>query len=151
MSTFKLFVILHRTVSTPFLYLPRTRPSVPTPAPLVATALNSGFVEMPQWKLFSSTIAANRREMRDVVAKVRLSASFFTRSDNVVLVIHPLDTNILRLSAHSILPIVPFRCRFPTWLFATRSCGRSNCSEKTGHTDSAHATDIGRCSVSSGQ
>ncbi|KAI9573658.1 hypothetical protein HD554DRAFT_2202309 [Boletus coccyginus] len=38
------------TVSTPFSYLPCTRPPVPIPVPLEVTAPNSGFVETPQWK-----------------------------------------------------------------------------------------------------
>ncbi|KAH0831996.1 hypothetical protein J3R83DRAFT_12899 [Lanmaoa asiatica] len=58
------------TVSTSFLYLPRTRPSMPIPVPLVATALSSGFAETPQWKLFSSIATANRRGMQDLVAKL---------------------------------------------------------------------------------
>lgn len=76
-SIVKPFVLPHRTVSTPFLYLPHTRPSVPIPVPLVPTASSSGFAETPQWKLFSSITVANRRGMRDLVAKVRLLVHLF--------------------------------------------------------------------------
>jgi len=144
----KLFALLHRTVSTPFSYLPRTRPPMPIPVPLVATASDSGFVEMPQWKSFSSTIAANRRGIRDLVAKVRLSAHLSPKRNIVLLAVHPYYANILHSPAHSVPRILPFRHRFLTCLFATLSCDSSNRSEETSHTDSTHATDNGRRSVS---
>ncbi|KAN0087511.1 hypothetical protein V8E55_006132 [Tylopilus felleus] len=60
------------TVSTPFSYLPRTCPSVPIPVPLVTIASSGGFAETPQWKLFSSIAVANRRGIRDLVAKLHI-------------------------------------------------------------------------------
>ncbi|KIJ17626.1 hypothetical protein PAXINDRAFT_167632 [Paxillus involutus ATCC 200175] len=62
-------------VSTPIMYLPRTRPSVPIPAPLTANASCGGFVETPQWKMFSSTATTKQRGVRDLVAKLYLPAT----------------------------------------------------------------------------
>ncbi|KAG9315843.1 hypothetical protein JVU11DRAFT_3492 [Chiua virens] len=63
------------TVSTSFLYHPRTRPSVPIPSPLATTPSSSGFIETPQWKLFSATVVANQRDTRDLVAKLYIPAA----------------------------------------------------------------------------
>ncbi|KAF8555747.1 hypothetical protein OG21DRAFT_1483672 [Imleria badia] len=69
------------TVSTPFLYLPRTRPSVPIPASLVATTSSGGFAEMLSWMLFSSITMTNRRGIRDLVVKLYIPTTriFCTR------------------------------------------------------------------------
>lgn len=140
--------ILCRTVSTPFLYLPHSRPSASIPVPLVATSLNCGFTESPDWKLFSSTLSANQPDVRDVVAKVR-SPVFISRGHNLVeIVLHSHNTNILYSPTHPVPPIVPLRHRILAHLHASRSCGWSGCSEETDHTDSTHATDVGGCSVS---
>ena len=80
-----------------------------------------------------------------------ISASLSSSRNIVTLVVHPCNTNILHSPAHPVPSIVPFQHRFLACLFATRSCGWSNRSEETGHTDSTHTTDNGGCSVSCGQ
>ncbi|KAF9220888.1 hypothetical protein BS17DRAFT_713182 [Gyrodon lividus] len=62
-------------VSTPFMYLPRTRPSVPIPISLTANVSCGGFAETPRWKVFSSTAAANRGAIQELVAKLYLPAT----------------------------------------------------------------------------
>ncbi|KAF9242652.1 hypothetical protein BU15DRAFT_86833 [Melanogaster broomeanus] len=62
-------------VTTPFVYLPRTRPSVPIPIPLTANAPRGGFTETSQWKVFPSTAAANQQGMQDLVVKLYLPAT----------------------------------------------------------------------------
>lgn len=68
-----------------------------------------------------------------------------------MLVVHSHDTDTLHSPAHPVPSIVPFQYRVLTCIFATRSCGWSNRSEATGHTDSTYATDNGGRSVSCGQ
>ncbi|KAF7362595.1 hypothetical protein MVEN_00608300 [Mycena venus] len=45
------------TVSTPFIYQPRSRPAHPTPTPLECE--NAGFIERPGWRVFKSVVKAH--------------------------------------------------------------------------------------------
>ncbi|KAG2147491.1 uncharacterized protein EDB93DRAFT_1147631 [Suillus bovinus] len=62
----------YRSVSTPFEYLPRTRPSSPLPPPLVPGQW--GIVENSQWKVFPTLIHANQGA-HDIMVKLYLPAS----------------------------------------------------------------------------
>lgn len=59
-------------ISTPFVYLPRTRPSSPLPPPLVPGQW--GIIETSQWKVFPTLIHANQGG-HDIMAKLYLPAS----------------------------------------------------------------------------
>ncbi|KAG0703754.1 hypothetical protein DFH29DRAFT_998194 [Suillus ampliporus] len=59
-------------ISTPFEYLPRTRPSTPLPPPLVPAQW--GIVETPQWKVFPTLIHTNQGG-HDIMVKLYLPAS----------------------------------------------------------------------------
>lgn len=59
-------------VSTPFEYIPRTRPSSPLPPPLVPGQW--GIIETSQWKVFPALIHANKGE-QDIMVKLYLPAS----------------------------------------------------------------------------
>ncbi|KAG1742306.1 uncharacterized protein EDB91DRAFT_1279244 [Suillus paluster] len=59
-------------ISTPFEYLPRTRPSTPIPPPLVPGQW--GIIETPQWKVFPTLIHANRGG-HDIMVKLFIPAS----------------------------------------------------------------------------
>ncbi|KAJ7094520.1 hypothetical protein B0H15DRAFT_829880 [Mycena belliarum] len=62
------------TVSTPFIYLPRTRPAVPIPSPLVR--VDGGFIPQPEWKEYKSTLKANAKAgAQDIHVKFYLPAS----------------------------------------------------------------------------
>ncbi|CAK5262804.1 unnamed protein product, partial [Mycena citricolor] len=47
------------TVSTPFIYYPRTRPGVALPSPMQHVA--TGFIEAPGWKVYNYMVKANNR------------------------------------------------------------------------------------------
>ncbi|KAF8133724.1 hypothetical protein EV363DRAFT_1566582 [Boletus edulis] len=93
------------TVSTPFLYLPRTRPSVPIPAPLGVSASSGGFAETPQWKLFSSITTANRQGIRDLATKLYIPTTrmFCIRQPIPFHLSFHSDTDSLR----AFLPLAP--------------------------------------------
>jgi len=62
------------TVSTPFIYYPRTRPAVPLPSPLVRA--EGGFIERPEWKMYPSLLKANlKANAQDIHVKLYLPAS----------------------------------------------------------------------------
>ncbi|KAJ6538545.1 hypothetical protein DFH09DRAFT_1177180 [Mycena vulgaris] len=62
------------TVSTPFVYYPRTRPAVPIPSPLLRTP--GGFIERPEWKVYRSVLKANAKGgAQDIHVKYYLPAS----------------------------------------------------------------------------
>ncbi|KAG8214538.1 hypothetical protein J3R82DRAFT_9599 [Butyriboletus roseoflavus] len=91
------------TVSTPILYLPRTRPSAPMPFPLVATASSSGFADTPQWELLSSIVAANRRGIRDLVAK------WYIPNTRVFCIRQPIPFHLsFHSDTDSLLAFLPF-------------------------------------------
>ncbi|KAG1818493.1 uncharacterized protein BJ212DRAFT_1345892 [Suillus subaureus] len=60
------------TISTPFEYLPRTRPSSPLPSPLVPGQW--GIIETSQWKVFPTLIHANQGG-HDIMVKFYLPTS----------------------------------------------------------------------------
>jgi len=63
------------TVSTPFLYHPRSRPVVPIPSPLLCAEAGR-FVERPEWKVYRSVLKGNTKAgVQDVDVKFYLPAS----------------------------------------------------------------------------
>ncbi|KAJ7368594.1 hypothetical protein DFH08DRAFT_831772 [Mycena albidolilacea] len=62
------------TVSTPFIYYPRTRPAVPIPAPL--RRFEGGFIESPEWRVYKSILKANAKAgAQDIYVKFYVPAS----------------------------------------------------------------------------
>jgi len=62
------------TVSTPFIYYPRTRPAVPIPASLRRS--DGGFIEQPEWRVYRSVLKANpKANTQDITVKWYLPAS----------------------------------------------------------------------------
>ncbi|KAJ7842864.1 hypothetical protein B0H14DRAFT_2359376 [Mycena olivaceomarginata] len=63
------------TLSTPFIYQPRSRPAHPIPAPLDCN--NAGFIARPEWKMYSSVVKAhpNERGLQDIVVKFYIPKS----------------------------------------------------------------------------
>ncbi|KAF7301916.1 hypothetical protein MIND_00757600 [Mycena indigotica] len=63
------------TVSTPFIYYPRTRPAVPVPSPL--TPREGGFINSPDWKTYSYVLQAakHKANAQDINVKLHLPAS----------------------------------------------------------------------------
>lgn len=66
-------IIKIRTVTTAFIYYPRTRPAVPIPLPLLHT--RHGFVETPEWKIYESEVRAKRRNYQNIATKLYIPTS----------------------------------------------------------------------------
>ncbi|KAH8085416.1 hypothetical protein BXZ70DRAFT_1002312 [Cristinia sonorae] len=63
------------TVSTPFIYYPRSRPAVPVPSPMLSQPLSPGFADSTEWKCFESVMSAKNRRNNDILAKLWIPAS----------------------------------------------------------------------------
>ncbi|KAJ7068536.1 hypothetical protein C8F01DRAFT_1017973 [Mycena amicta] len=63
------------TVSTPFIYYPRTRPAVPVPLPLLRC--DGGFLDRPDWKTYNYVVKASKSKAntQDIHVKLHLPAS----------------------------------------------------------------------------
>jgi len=62
------------TVSTPFIYYPRTRPAVPIPTPL--RRFEGGFIESPEWRVYKSVLKAHPKAgAQDINVKFYVPAS----------------------------------------------------------------------------
>ncbi|KAJ3783550.1 hypothetical protein GGU10DRAFT_50560 [Lentinula aff. detonsa] len=61
------------TLTTPFVYHPRTRPMVPLPAPL--TISQNGYVGTPEWQIHESVIPARRSSLQDISTRLYVPAS----------------------------------------------------------------------------
>ncbi|KAF8630957.1 hypothetical protein AX17_005313 [Amanita inopinata Kibby_2008] len=61
------------TVTTAFLYYPRTRAASPLPAPLAITV--GGFIEKPGWSVHESVISSKTADLQDIRTKLYLPAS----------------------------------------------------------------------------
>ncbi|KAH7885431.1 hypothetical protein F5I97DRAFT_2033493 [Phlebopus sp. FC_14] len=91
-------------VTTRFLYHPRTRPSVPIPLPLTINPSRTGFNETPQWKVFTSTVTANRGG-QDIAVKLYLPATrIFCVSQPIPF---HLSFNSSSMSLAAFLPLAP--------------------------------------------
>ncbi|KAF7355546.1 hypothetical protein MSAN_01471700 [Mycena sanguinolenta] len=62
------------TLSTPFIYYPRTRPAAPIPVPL--QRIEGGFIESPEWRKYESVLKASPKAgAQDIYCKVYVPAS----------------------------------------------------------------------------
>lgn len=92
---------LHRTVSTPFIFRPRTRPSVPLPSPL--TSEYGGFRTTPEWRMYESFMRVKSSGGQDITYKLYIPASrIFCVSQRI-----PFHLT-LESSAFSLASFLPF-------------------------------------------
>ncbi|KAJ4482383.1 hypothetical protein J3R30DRAFT_3459026 [Lentinula aciculospora] len=61
------------TLSTPFVYNPRTRPIVPLPVPPRLT--KNGFDATPDWQLHESVIPSRRSSLQEIIVRLHIPAS----------------------------------------------------------------------------
>ncbi|KAF9464105.1 hypothetical protein BDZ94DRAFT_1162704 [Collybia nuda] len=98
------------TVTTPFIYYPRTRPAVPIPSPLVPTW--RGFVETPEWKLYESEIHARKRGLQNIATRLYIPTS------RIFCISQPIPFHLVfessALSLASFLPLSPTPARLGT-------------------------------------
>ncbi|KAJ6496127.1 hypothetical protein C8R45DRAFT_823226 [Mycena sanguinolenta] len=91
------------SVSTPFIYYPRTRPPLPTPSPLHCTEAGE-FTEGPGWQVYQSVVKAKATNgMQDIGVKFYLPASrMFCASEAIPFHI------TLESDAHSLAAFLPY-------------------------------------------
>lgn len=65
----------NNSVSTPFVYYPRSRPGVRLPQPLVPTNVAPGLIEHPNWQCFETVMPAKSGNVTDVLVKFYIPAS----------------------------------------------------------------------------
>ncbi|KAJ7180372.1 hypothetical protein C8R43DRAFT_399218 [Mycena crocata] len=90
------------TVSTPFIYYPRTRPAVPLPSPLLR--VEGGFIERPDWRIYRSVLkATGRGNAQDIDVKFYLPASRIFSSKHCI----PFHVTF-ESSAYSLAAFLPY-------------------------------------------
>ncbi|KDQ62639.1 hypothetical protein JAAARDRAFT_171170 [Jaapia argillacea MUCL 33604] len=95
------FGLGNTTVSTHFIYHPRTRPSTPLPLPLQSGP--GGFVDNPDWKVFDTIIRTKERGGKDIAQKLYIPAS------RVFSLKEPIPFYLtLTSSAYSLASFLPF-------------------------------------------
>ncbi|KAF5380687.1 hypothetical protein D9757_007043 [Collybiopsis confluens] len=91
------------TLSTPFVYYPRTRPAVPLPVPLQLG--RDGFDLGPEWQIYESTIPSRRTSLQEIKTRLYVPASrIFCASDRIPF---HLTFESSALSLASFLPLGP--------------------------------------------
>ncbi|KAJ7682525.1 hypothetical protein DFH06DRAFT_1161406 [Mycena polygramma] len=90
------------TVSTPFIYYPRTRPAFPLPTPL--QRFDGGFIERPEWRMYRSVLKASAKaNTQDIDVKFYLPASrIFCASQSIPFHVTFAST------AYSLAAFLPF-------------------------------------------
>ncbi|KAJ7752759.1 hypothetical protein DFH07DRAFT_824908 [Mycena maculata] len=90
------------TVSTPFIYYPRTHPAVPIPSPLARG--EGGFLERPEWRVYRSVLKANSKAgAQDINVKFYLPAS------RIFCTSQPIPFHItFESSAYSLAVFLPY-------------------------------------------
>ncbi|OCH92618.1 hypothetical protein OBBRIDRAFT_865684 [Obba rivulosa] len=63
------------TVSTPFVYYPRSRPAVPLPPPMAMSPEAAPDLAVDGWECFESIIPAKSGNVRDIIVKLYIPAS----------------------------------------------------------------------------
>ncbi|KAH9891554.1 hypothetical protein C8Q73DRAFT_746655 [Cubamyces lactineus] len=91
------------TVSTPFLYHPRTRPAVPLPPAMRQSLDTFKFVETPDWRSWEATMKARSSGGRDIHCQLYLPAS------RVFSITQPIPFHIMfSSSAFSLAAYLPY-------------------------------------------
>ena len=108
-SVFSLTVYL-RSVSTPFIYYPRSRPAVPLPAPMRQSFDTFKFIESDDWRCYEATMKARLSGGKDILCRV----SFFSRSASTYsddrIVLHPCFTSVQHLTAYPLPCLLQLFC-----------------------------------------
>ncbi|KAJ6532956.1 hypothetical protein B0H19DRAFT_965393 [Mycena capillaripes] len=99
----KLGIHLDTTVSTPFIYYPRTRPSDPLPSPLPPPEAGR-FIERPDWRVYHSDIKVNAESgIQDIAVKFYFPVSrIFCASQGI-----PFHLTF-ESDAHSVAAFLPY-------------------------------------------
>ncbi|KAH9847954.1 hypothetical protein C2E23DRAFT_846414 [Lenzites betulinus] len=63
------------TLSTPFVYHPRSRPAVPLPEPMYQSQEMEGFVKSPDWRCWDTTMVARTSGGKDIHCQIYLPSS----------------------------------------------------------------------------
>ncbi|KAJ7780966.1 hypothetical protein B0H16DRAFT_603113 [Mycena metata] len=92
------------TVSTPFIYYPRTRPAAPLPSPL--RRIQGGFLSQPDWRVYEYLLKATPRSAaQNIVVKFYLPASRIFWASGVIPFHINFESNAFSLAAF--LPSAP--------------------------------------------
>ncbi|KAJ7044611.1 hypothetical protein C8F04DRAFT_1350853 [Mycena alexandri] len=92
------------TVSTPFIYYPRTRPAAPLPSPL--RRIQGGFIPQPEWRVYEYLLKATPRSAaQNIVVKFYLPASRIFWASGVIPFHINFESNAFSLAAF--LPSAP--------------------------------------------
>ncbi|KAI0337486.1 hypothetical protein BDW22DRAFT_1363973 [Trametopsis cervina] len=90
------------TISTEFVYYPRSRPAVPLPSAMLSHP-KTGWVESPEWRGFESVIPAHVPGVQDIATKLYIPASrVFSLTETI-----PFHLT-LRSSAYSLAAFMPY-------------------------------------------
>ncbi|TDL22185.1 hypothetical protein BD410DRAFT_788900 [Rickenella mellea] len=108
-SKVSLFGIANSTVSTPFIYHPRTRPALPLPSPLLSSAVNPGAIHNDDWALYESRIKCKLPRGEDVWSKLYLPAlRVFSMQERIPFHLYFTST---AMSLAAFLPFTPSTSR----------------------------------------
>lgn len=91
------------SVSTSFVYYPRSRPAVTVPPPMILTAHSPGVLDSPEWRCFEGTIPARAAGVTDITTKLYIPASrVFCMSEPI-----PFHLSLVS-SAYSLAAFMPY-------------------------------------------
>ncbi|KAI8994206.1 hypothetical protein BD414DRAFT_513794 [Trametes punicea] len=91
------------TVSTPFIYYPRSRPAIPLPEPMRQSLDTFKFVETPEWQRWEATMNARMSTAKDIHCQLYLPAS------RVFSITQPVPFHIMfSSSASSLAAYLPY-------------------------------------------
>ncbi|KAI0917450.1 hypothetical protein AcW1_007354 [Taiwanofungus camphoratus] len=95
----------HSTVSTPFIYYPRSRPAVPLPSPMRYVPEFAMLLESADWRCYESTMIAKTSGGKDIISRFYVPASrVFCKSEPIPF---HLTFTSSALSLATLLPLVP--------------------------------------------
>lgn len=91
------------SVSTDFIYFPRSRPALPLPPPMMLTNTKPGVLENSDWRCFESRIPARTPGVTDITTKLYIPASrVFCMSEPI-----PFHLSLVS-SAYSLAAFMPY-------------------------------------------
>ncbi|KAI0755064.1 hypothetical protein C8Q80DRAFT_1117566 [Daedaleopsis nitida] len=91
------------TVSTPFVYYPRSRPAAPLPSPMRQSFDTFKYIESPDWQVWESNMVARLPGAKDIACKLYLPSS------RVFSITQPIPYHIMfSSSAFSLAAFMPY-------------------------------------------